>query len=142
MTKPQRHKPLLWLKELVSSPPDTCVEWPFASNGNGYGWAAYQGKRFGAHRLSLFLASGALPPQKDAAHSCHNRACVNPRHLSWKDRSANLIDRRADGTSGAKLTADDVAVIRSSSETGVALARQFNVTPSLIGKIRKGVCWK
>jgi hypothetical protein len=134
--------PLKWLEALISNPPDTCVEWPFASNGNGYGWASYEGRRFGAHRLSLYLATGELPEGMDAAHSCHNRACVNPKHLSWKERTLNMLDKRKDGTTGAKVSAEDVAFIRASTETGVALAKRFGVTPSAIGKIRKGVLWK
>lgn len=133
--------PVRWLEALVAAPPDHCVEWPFASNGNGYGWASYKGQRFGSHRLSLFLATGELPPGMVAAHSCHNRACVNPKHLSWKSSSANSVDRRKDGTSG-KLSPEDVEAIRGSTDSGVALAERFGVTPSAISKLRKGRFWK
>ena len=134
--------PRAWLEAIVKNPPDGCVDWPFASNGNGYGWASYEGKRIGAHRLALLLHTGKNPRGMAAAHECHNRNCVNPKHLAWKTPSENGMDRRRDGTNRSKFTASDVAHIRASCETGVALARAYGVTPSAIGKIRKGVNWK
>lgn len=135
------HAPLQWLEALIASPPEHCVDWPFASNGNGYGWASYKGGRFGAHRLSLFLATGEMPDGMHAAHSCHNRVCVNPRHLSWKTVSANSVDRRKDGTSG-KLSQQDVDEIRASTEKCAPLAKRFGVSPSAISKLRTGAFWK
>ena len=62
-----------------------------------------------------------------AAHGpCHNRACVNPHHLSWQTHKQNMNDKIRDGTShidinpnyatgeshgGSKLTFNQVAQI-------------------------------
>jgi len=85
--------PLAWLRALVADPPEGCAPWPFGTNGNGYGWAWHQSRRIGAHRLALVLATGENPAGLLAAHSCHNRACVNPNHLSWNGTTSNRTVR-------------------------------------------------
>lgn len=138
----QKGEPLRWLKVAIQTASDTCIEWPFASNGNGYGWAYYQGSRIGAHRLALVLASGSNPTGCVAAHACHNRACVNPQHLSWKTQTANLLQTtRGPGTKSMKLNEAKVRDIRQSDQNGGVMARKYGVSISTISKIRTGVNW-
>lgn len=135
-------EPLRWLKEVVRKNQDNCIEWPFASNGNGYGWAFYQSKRIGAHRLALVLSTGQNPPDKVAAHYCHNRNCVNPNHLSWQTQSGNLLQTtRGPGTKKMKLNQAKVNDIRSSTKKATELAAEYNVSLSLIYKVKKKVVW-
>jgi hypothetical protein len=42
----------------------------------------------------------------------------------------------------AKLTVEDVIQIRASTETGVAIAARFNVSPAIISEIRQRKTWK
>jgi hypothetical protein len=42
----------------------------------------------------------------------------------------------------AKLTEEDAAYIKSSSEKGIDLADRFGVTPGIISEIRSGKRWK
>lgn len=35
---------------------------------------------------------------------CHNRGCVNPRHLRWGTRQDNIADRILDGTNRKRKT--------------------------------------
>ena len=128
--------PLAWLISSIQVSTENCINWPFAKNGNGYGWAHYMGKRIGAHRLALVLKTGVDPNGYDAAHSCHNRNCVNPLHLRWAGRSENALDRHLDGTMKTKISDADVQMIRSCEKSAKTLAEELHVSKSLIYKIR------
>ena len=118
------------------------------NNGNGY---RKVGKKY-AHRMALEAVCPPPGPGYQAAHGpCHNRACVNPDHLTWKTVAENSADRHRDGTVNhgevngqAKLTAEDVLAIRSERRAGVprkALASMFNVTPGNITHIVQRRTW-
>jgi hypothetical protein len=82
-------------------------------------------------------------------HTCDHPACVNPSHLWLGTALDNNLDRDAKGRTrkgtnhpGAKLTENDVHMIRESSLSNVALSKQFGVAQSAISKVRKGITWK
>lgn len=143
-----------WLRENVNHAGDSCLMWPMHSDDKGYAIVALNGRLKKASRVMCELAYGPPPmPRHEAAHSCGrgHKACVNPRHLSWKTRSENQRDRRRHGTHGrpgvygkSKLTPEDIGQIRalSSTTTHKELARKFNCTPSNISKILSGARWK
>jgi hypothetical protein len=80
----------------VSAGDDRCWEWWGACNSRGYGVVRWHGKLVLAHRLALRLALGrALRRGKLVLHSCHNRRCCNPAHLSEGTASRNQLDRWA-----------------------------------------------
>jgi hypothetical protein len=82
------------LLSLVGTDNDDCVLWPFGGYLNGYGYVYFKGKLTGAHRASCWLKFGA-PPTSDhqAAHSCGQKRCVNPRHLRWATQRENEADK-------------------------------------------------
>lgn len=59
---------------------------------SGYGVIAVNGKVVKAHRLSYELFKGPVLPGFDVCHSCHNRQCVAPDHLSAGSRADNMRD--------------------------------------------------
>lgn len=108
-----------WMLAHVAHQGEECLLWPFSGNWNGYGHLGVNGKVMKAHRRMCELAHGKpTTPKHVAAHSCYNRSCVNPGHLSWKTPRDNLLDRRKDGTLTKKrwstkgtLSDDDIGMI-------------------------------
>ena len=132
---------------------DECVFWPFSCNPiNGYGQLSLARKPHAAHRVMCELAKGPRPtPEHHAAHSCHKRACINPRHLSWKTLSQNMLDKRENGTASAawwgrkgKLTAAQVLQIRSlrGRKTQAEIADMFAITESNVRHICTRKTWR
>jgi hypothetical protein len=107
-----------WLRAQVGWQSDECLFWPFGKS-NGYGVFGYLGEAYYAHRYMCELVNGP-PPSDDyeAAHSCGRGAqgCINPRHLDWKTRTDNQLDRALHGTKATgprgKIKPEDAEQIR------------------------------
>ncbi len=87
---------------------DSCWEWQGAVRKDGYGifWRWTQTMEY-AHRVAHELATGTCPmPGYVVMHSCDNRRCCNPAHLSIGTQSDNIRDMvakdRHPKTKGAK----------------------------------------
>ena len=137
--------------------PEECWSWQAATNGKDYGYFKTQGRLVLAHRLSWELANGPIPSGLCVLHCCDNRRCVNPAHL-WlgtvidnnrdmkeKGRARSGISRgRRNGR--AKLIQSTVKEIRSlymeGNYTQQALAMQFDLSPSQIGRIVRRESWR
>lgn len=139
---------LKWMAENQGYSGDDCLPWPFALGKGGYGNVWDGSKYTNAHRLMCLMVHGNPGGEMQAAHSCGNRACVNPRHLRWATRIENDDDKVAHGTRRfgegvptSKLTESDVRRIRTSSESVAELARQLGVGPKAIYRIRRGERW-
>lgn len=75
----------------------------------------------------------------------HNDSAAN---LAWRTQRENIHDKIRHGTmprgeenGHAKLTADQVRKIRTSSKSGAALAREYGVRPCTISGIIKRRTW-
>lgn len=140
-------------QRLLAIESDDCVAWPYANNGIGYG-AIWDGRRMtSTHRLACLVAHGEPPSGGyEAAHSCHNRSCMNPRHLRWATVAENSADRLVDGTHArgercvtAKLTEAQVLEIRrryrSGGVTTRSLAFDYGVSQTQICSVLNGKVW-
>ena len=159
-----------FLVEATSTPTDECIVWPYGKSSNGYGRVKVDGKMCLTHRVALQLTK-PRPTGKvcsirgdwvngdrlQAAHGpCHNPACFNPQHLSWKTHAENMGDKERDGTDVAPSNEDhgrcrvsdaDIARIRElyrgpqrgkrpkTGPTLQELADQFSCGPTQVHRI-------
>lgn len=137
----------------VAIPAETteCLEWPFAKYKSGYPQVTVGGRTALTHRYICETVRGAPPtPEHHAAHSCGNRACVNPRHLSWKTPTENQADKLLHGThmrgerhNLAKLTEPQVREVLAlrGRATQKEIATSFGITKSAVAHIHQGRSW-
>ncbi len=150
MTK-RASKTLEFITENATYSGDDCIEWPFHTNkvhGYGYLGVGVARKMWRAHRLMCVIIHGEPPsPQHHAAHSCGNRKCISPRHLSWKTSSENMRDKRVHGTTPVntwgrrgKLNHEQVAEIRDlqGKKSQLEIAADFGISPHQVGNIHSG----
>lgn len=82
----------LWIRfwAKVSRQDDGCWLWTGARKPNGYGFIADDAqpgrmpKTLSVHRVSYEWANGEIPEGMQIHHTCENKSCVNPDHLTAK----------------------------------------------------------
>jgi hypothetical protein len=132
-----------------------CWVWTSATWGSGYGFFWVGGKKRSefAHRVSWSLANdSSVPPGLVVMHSCDNKLCVNPAHLSLgtaQDNKDDSVSKRrhafgARNGGGVKLNEDAVRDIRS--ERGKVprrlLAQRYGVHEGTIKSVWSGRTWR
>lgn len=126
-----------------------CWMWLLSCGSHGYGNAFDGLTVVVAHRLSYEAFKGSIPPGMLVQHSCDNKWCVNPDHLSLGTDKTNSDDKHRKGRANLdirvfrpradrKLTDEQAAEVRSSSVAQRALAAQYGVTQRVIGAIKAG----
>lgn len=139
-----------WLRAHADHHGNDCLEWP-KGRSRGYGQVCTgHCKVEKAHRVMCEIVHGAPPaPGLEAAHSCHNKGCVNPDHLSWETRPDNQnqsvkVGRYyRDGRNG-RLNREKAAQIRALKDelSQDKIAAQFGVTHSTVAKIHRNEIWR
>jgi HNH endonuclease len=110
-------------------------------------------------RLICRVFHGEQPTGSIHLHSCDNKTCINPEHLSWGTQSQNIKDAYAKGLMVgpsqierlhddehwlARLKVSDVLIIRkrlAAKETVVAVAASFGVHEETIRRIKTRRAW-
>lgn len=122
-----------FIKSHIGTMAQDCIYWPFTVS-DGYGQVAYNGKRIGAHRATLFLNVGPPPEGKNFAchdpYKCSSTACVNPNHLRWDTQQENGKDearKRKLTRKGTILTREQVVEIRAKYQSYFQIAEEYNV---------------
>lgn len=134
----------------VPEPNTGCWIWLAAIGTHGYGSAAVGGKITTAHRVAHEAFNGPVPPGMLVQHSCDNRWCVAPHHLSAGTDRTNSDDKHRKGRSGLdgrrfgphpnrRLSDEAVRDIRASALSTLALAVKHGVTWNTVHKVRTGV---
>lgn len=73
-----------------------CREWTGAAS-EGYGTFKLEGRTYRSHRVAYRFFIGEIPDGLMVLHSCDNRLCVNPEHLSVGTALDNTRDMIAKG---------------------------------------------
>lgn len=111
----------------------------------------FDGKKIKAWVHSLVLRAFVGEPAEDqiTRHLNGVRTDNRPENLAWGTHLENMADRKAHGKYAeadrhvmAKLTREDVRLIRESKQSGADLARLLCVSQSQISSIRKGKSWR
>ena len=143
-----------FLNNIERIPFHTCWEWVGRKFGSGYGRFYEVGITYLAHRYSYMLHKGPIPEGKVIMHSCDNKGCVNPAHLTegtCLDNTRDMINKgrkflTLGETNGqSKLTSEDVLEIRKQAVNGAVLcrlAKQYKVSTGLVTMIVKRNVWR
>jgi hypothetical protein len=135
--------------------PDDC--WPWIAKSITWGYGSWRVRKvlFRSNRVAWVLTKRQLVPDGlDVRHSCHNRACCNPAHLSPGTRKQNMQDSvRAGRTKGirvgskngrAQLDEAKVRKIKHMLKSGVRhvdIAERVGISRSMITLINTGHSW-
>lgn len=150
--------------------PDECWPWPLGKDKDGYGKFSARGTTLRAHRVAYFLATGIDPGDALILHTCDNPPCCNPGHIFDGTAQVNILDCKAKGrlntaagslhgsqtkpssrargerAGGAKLTAEQVADIRTSYLAGgithQQLADRYEVRREAVSCVLRGENWR
>lgn len=157
--------PMFWNRVSITDNDSDCWNWTGYVGAQGYGRLRFQSVYWNAHRLAYTLIVGPIPQGANRAdfvimHSCDNRICCNPSHLSLGTGYENAMDCKAKGRQRrkpndpriskgsangfSKLTETSVAEIKSLYLCGASprlLADRYAVSIQTIYAITAGRNW-
>jgi len=141
-------------KNSIPEPNSGCLLWTGAIGTDGYGvftyWEDGKSKTTSAHRAAWISKHGPIPPGKCVCHKCDVKLCIEDAHFWLGTNDENMADMVAKGRAAkpigikhpaAKITDDTVRQIRTSTDSGVFLARQFGLSTANISLIRNRKAW-
>lgn len=128
-----------------------CMEWTGYKNDAGYGRMCINRKMVYAHRVAWTIVNGAVSEDLCVLHKCDNPSCINPKHLFPGTQIDNIADMDSKGRrvivkgsrhGRAKLTEDQIPLIKRDTRNQREIAKDYGVDPSVIGGIKSGASWK
>lgn len=144
-----------YIEERCIPEPNTgCWIWLLSLGSHGYGQAGMPGLRVTtAHRVSYTAFKGEIPAGMLVQHSCDNKWCVNPDHLSLGTDKTNSDDKHRKGRANLesrkfpphptrKLTVEQAAAIRRTTEPARITARRFGIDAAVVQRIRAGTSYR
>lgn len=147
MTYDERTKQRI-LEKSIPEPNSGCWLWLTYCGTKGYGQIKYKGNQMGAHRVSWIVHRGLIPEGALICHKCDVPCCVNPDHLYVGSNLTNRHDaiRRGRAPQGetagqSNLTDSDILLIRSDPRPQRAIAKEYGLSHTAIGNIKRGRTW-
>jgi hypothetical protein len=139
--------------KIKKKPRTGCWEWQACTDPAGYGQFYYKGKVLPAHKVSYMIHKEEVEKGLVLLHSCDNRRCCNPDHLTPGTQAENLADMVAKGRScrgskhhASKMTAAKVRNLREKYNKGIKnrteLARYYGIGYTAVVKITNKETWK
>lgn len=131
---------------------DDCLIWQGATHRQGYGMVRLDGKMTTTHRAVGLETHGnpGNPRVYQFTHTCGNLLCCNPRHIVVKTAREIMIDsveNRLPRIGNTKrLTVKEILEIKYHTDTSWGsshkLAKKYDISDSVVGKIRRGETYK
>ncbi|WYW03167.1 endonuclease [Pseudomonas phage vB_PpuP-Ihaste] len=103
------------------------------------------GKVVRLHREVCRQHHGEPPfPGAQALHSCDDKRCLEPEHLSWGTAKRNIVEARDRLTIGQqRITLEDARAIRKAGvENARQSAEQYKLSLTQVRKILYGLAWR
>jgi hypothetical protein len=118
-----------------------CWPWKYSCTRDGYGQIeiARDGRRqnWATHILMFAVCEGQHTPGLDVMHSCDNRKCCNPAHLSQGTRRDNMQDAKLKGRLKqlSTITEDEVVRMYNYGYSYADIQRKLKVSRYTIYKL-------
>jgi hypothetical protein len=132
------------------APANMCWEWGRSIGGPGYGVCWIDSKCHNAHKVAYELSHGLVVDGLVVRHTCHNRKCCNPAHLTAGTHQDNVDDMMRAGRNAvgervgtSKITEDQARRIKEMAQyrTQQATADHFGLNQSQVSRIANGKRW-
>jgi hypothetical protein len=140
---------------------EECWPWLRGTNNSGYGSITFNGRKCIAHRVAFVAEKGGItitaPKNRKGTgfllHSCDNRLCCNPDHLSVGTYDDNIQDMKRKGRSSAprgschpKSKMTDIQVIEARRLLALGNTRRqvrelFGVSERIMDRIDRGLSY-
>ncbi len=130
---------------------DEC--WPYRRycRPDGYGQFTHDRVNYATHRFAYAVTYGPFEDRLSVLHKCDNPPCCNPCHLFLGLAFDNVHDAMSKGRRRREEAEDNpnalldwakIHEIRASRKSQRALAKEYNVSPSTIGRVIHHETWK